>query len=146
MVTALARFAVRRRRVVLAAALLFVVASIALGTGVVSRLSGAGFDDPAAASTRANAALARQFHTGTPNFLLLVRADAGVDSPAATQAAQALVARLAGERDVSNVVSYWTAGRAPVLRSTDGTQALVLARLTGSEDHATTLGERLQKT
>src|SRR4051812_40575051 len=69
-VPSLAPFAVRRRRAVLAATFLFVVASIVLGSGVVKRLSGAGFDDPAAASTRAAGTIAREFHTGTPDFVL----------------------------------------------------------------------------
>src|SRR3954468_24036303 len=116
-VTSLACFAVRRRRAVLAVTFLFVVASIVLGSGVVKRLSGAGFDDPAAASTRASDALAHQFHTGTPHFLLLVKADGGVDAPEATAAAEQLTSRLSTEPGVSNVVSYWTGGRPKVLRS-----------------------------
>src|SRR3954452_4355031 len=94
-VTSLARFAVRRRRAVLAVTFLFVVASIVLGSGVVKRLSGAGFDDPAAASTRATGIIARDFHAGTPNFVLLVKAAGGVDAPAAATAAERLTARLA---------------------------------------------------
>src|SRR4051794_41835121 len=82
-VTSLARFAVRRRRAVLAVTFLFVVVSIVLGSGVVKRLSGAGFDDPAAASTRAADTIAREVHTGTPHFVLLVKADGGVDAPTA---------------------------------------------------------------
>src|SRR3954447_7103729 len=108
MVTALARFAVRRRHLVLALTFVFVAASIVLGSGVVKRLSGAGFDDPAAASTRAGDALAQQFHTGTPNFLLLVRTPHGVDDAQATAAGEQLTGRLAGEAGGRKVVSYLT--------------------------------------
>ena len=122
---------------------LFVIVSLALGVGVVKRLSGGGFDDPAAASTKAANTLAADFHTGVPNFVLLVHAGDGVDRPDAAAAATALTRRLAGEEGVGTVVSYWTAGRPSALRSTDGTEALILARLLGSEDHTTTRGQQL---
>jgi len=144
-VTALAGFAVRRRRLVLALTFVFVAASVVLGSGVVKRLSGSGFDDPAAASTRAATVLAQRFHTGVPNFVLLVKAQGGVDNPEVAQAATALTGRLAAEPGVANVTSYWTSGRASVLRSNDGSEALILARLTGSEDHATTHAQDLEK-
>jgi RND superfamily putative drug exporter len=146
MVTAIARFAVRRRKAVLAAAALFVLLSIALGAGVVSRMSGAGFNDPASASSRAARALSSQFHSGTPNFVLLVKAAGGVDDADAAAAGKQLTAQLAAEQGVANVLSYWTAGRAPVLRSTDRTEAMVVARLVGGDDNATTRAHRLDKT
>ncbi|MEO6121699.1 MAG: MMPL family transporter, partial [Acidimicrobiales bacterium] len=40
----------------------------------------------------------------------------------------------AGEAGIDQAVSYWTLGSAPPLRSTDGNQALVLARIAGDED------------
>src|SRR4051794_3642025 len=145
MVTAIARFAVRRRKAVLAAAALFVVLSIALGAGVVSRMSGAGFSDPASASIRAERALSSQFHSGTPNFVLLVKTSGGVDAPDVAAAGKQLTAQLAAEPGVGNVVSYWTGGRAAVLRSTDGTEAMVVARLLGGDDNSTSRGHDLDK-
>ena len=145
MVVAIARFAVRRRKAVLAAAALFVVLSIALGAGVVSRMSGAGFSDPASASIRAARALSGQFHNGTPNFVLLVKTRGGVDAPDVTDAGRQLTAQLAAEPGVGNVVSYWTAGRASVLRSTDGTEAMIVARLLGGDDNSTSRGHELDK-
>src|SRR5947209_12374043 len=145
MVVALARFAVRRRKAVLAAAALFVLLSIALGSGVVSRMSGAGFSDPASASIRAERAVASEFHSGTPNFVLLVKASSGVDAPDVAAAGKQLTAQLAAERGVGNVVSYWTAGRSPVLRSTDGTEAMVVARLLGGDDNSTSRGHELDQ-
>src|SRR5947209_1210312 len=145
MVVAIARFAIRRRKAVLAAAALFVLLSIALGAGVVSRMSGAGFSDPASASSRAARALGSQFHSGTPNFVLLVKTRDGVDAPDVTAAGRQLTAQLASEPGVGNVVSYWTGNRAAVLRSTDHTEAMVVARLLGGDDNATALAHRLDK-
>src|SRR5881398_579176 len=145
MVIAIARFAVRRRKAVLATAALFVLLSIALGAGVVSRMSGAGFSDPASASSRAGWALSSQFHTGTPNFVLLVKTRGGVDAPDVTAAGQQLTAQLSAEPGVANVVSYWTAGRASVLRSRDGSEAMIVARLLGGDDNSTSRGHELDK-
>jgi len=144
-ITSLARFAVRRRRLVLVATLVFVALSIVLGTGVVKRLSGGGFNDPKAASTRAAQALTREFHSGVPNLVLLVKAPGGVDAPAAAASGVALTQRLAAQRNVVDVVGYWTSGKPAVLRSKDGTEVMILARIAGPEDQATTRGQDISK-
>ena len=130
----LADLLVRRRRVVLLTTLGFVLIAGAIGGKVASRLSSGGFTDPGVQSSRAADILRDTFHQGDPNLLLLVTAPSGVDSPAAEQAARALTTRLAAEPQVTQVVSYWSLGRATGLRSRNATQALVLARITGSDD------------
>src|SRR6266516_1216476 len=130
----LARSLLRRRVLVLVAAVAVVGAAGVLGAGVVSKLRSGGFEDPAASSTRAQAALRDSFHTGEPNLVLLVTADGGtVDQARLASGGLELTRRLAAERDVSEVQSYWTT-KAPQLRSTDGRQALVLARIAGDDD------------
>jgi RND superfamily putative drug exporter len=133
--TRLAQVIVRRRRLVLLVAFLALVVAGVFGGGVAKRLSSGGFNDPGAQSTQANNVLSDQFHTGAPNVVLLVTAKSGttVDSPAVVQAGQALTARLGREADVSQATSYWSLGQPP-LRSKDGTQALVLGRLSGTDD------------
>ena len=74
------------------------------------------------------------FGAGSPNLVLLVRATSGsVDDPATQAAGAALTKELSEEPGVAGVASYWTL-QAPPLKSTRGDQALVLARLTGTED------------
>ena len=135
MLTRLARVIVRRRRLVLVLAFIALVVAGIFGGGVAKRLSSGGFNDPGAESTQANNILRDQFHTGDPNVVVLVTAKAGttVDSPTVADSGQALTARLAREPDVSQATSYWSLGQPP-LRSKDRTQALVLARLTGTDD------------
>ena len=136
MLTRLASFTVLRRRLVLTLTAVFLALAGGLGGGVAGQLSGGGFDDPDSESVRAAAVLDAQFDAGTPDLLLLVEAPQGVDDPAAVQDAERLVARLSAEPGVTQVVSWWTAGRPDALRSTGGDKALVLARLTGTEDDA----------
>jgi RND superfamily putative drug exporter len=128
----LAPILVARRRLVLVLAFVFLALAGGLGGGVAKELSAGGFDDPKAPSERAAVALETQFHTGASNFLLLVGTPAGVEG--ATTPGTELTRRLAAEPGVTDVLSYWTAGRADTLRSQDSTQALVLARLTGTQD------------
>ena len=125
---------VARRRLVLVLAVVFLALAGGLGGGVAKELSAGGFADPKQQSEQAAAALDRTFHTGASNFVLLVKTPAGVDK--AANEGSALTARLAAEPGVSAVVSYWNAGRPDTLRSKDSSQALVLARITGSEDDA----------
>jgi putative drug exporter of the RND superfamily len=134
MLERLARLLLRRRLLVLVAAIAVVGLAGVFGSGVVDKLRSGGFEDPAASSTRAREALADVFHTGEPNLVLLATANHGtVDQAAATSRGLELTRRLAAERDVTEVQSYWTA-KAPPLRSNDGRQALVLARITGDDD------------
>ena len=132
MLSRLAPVLVARRRLVLVLAFVFLAVAGAVGGGVAKELSSGGFADPKQQSERAAAALDATFHTGPSNFALLVKTPAGVDQAAAPGAA--LTRKLAAEKGVTDVVSYWTAGRPDTLRSRDRTQALVLARITGSQD------------
>ncbi|HVM68093.1 MAG TPA: MMPL family transporter, partial [Acidimicrobiales bacterium] len=126
---------VRHRRAVLAGALIAVLAAFGYGGKVAERLNNGGFADPAAASTRANGLLDSQFHAGSPNVVLLVTARTGtVDSPAVAAEGRALTAQLARMPGVDGAASYWSLGDVAPLRSTNGRQALVLARLTGNDD------------
>src|SRR4051812_11417391 len=106
----------------------------AIGGGVAKELSGGGFDDPKAPSEQAAALLHAQFGSGTPTIALLLTSKGNVDDPAIAAAGQKLAAQFAGERGVTQVVSYWSVGRPETLRSRDGHRALVLARIQGSDD------------
>jgi RND superfamily putative drug exporter len=133
----LGRFTVRHRRGILVASVLFVVLAGILGGGVVARLSSGGFDDPGSASATAAQVLTDRFHAGPSDVVLVVGATDGtpVDSAAVSTAGTALAAKLAHEKGVQDVASYWTT-HAPAMRSTDGTLALVTARLDSTGDAA----------
>ena len=140
MLARLAPVLVARRRLVLLLLVVFLAVAGGLGGTVAKELSGGGFEDPHQQSERAAAALALDFGAGPSNFLLLVDAPPSRSAtPAVDEAARAgaaLTARLAREPGVTAVRSYWTSGHAAALRSRDGRQGLVLARLTGSPDEA----------
>ncbi len=150
MFTALGHLTVRRRRLVLGLTGAFLVLAAVLGSGVFSRLSGGGFDDPSSESSRVERLLEDRFGTGSANLVLLV--DAHGDAPAGTPAVDApdveaaatrLQDRLAADRDVAEVASYWSYGRVAPLRSRDGTEAVVVVRLAGDPDRVQDASERI---
>ncbi len=147
MLSRLAPVLVAHRRLVLVLAMLFLAVAGGFGGGVAKELSAGGFEDPTSESERAAVALDSEFNTGASNFLLLVTTPAGVNQ--ATQAGTALTRQLAAEPGITDVVSYWTSGRAESMTSRDGSSALVLARLTGSSDdrvdRARDLGKKYDK-
>jgi RND superfamily putative drug exporter len=128
----LADLAASRPRTVLAGAAVFLLVSLACGHDAADHLRGLGATDPAAPSTAAARTLSTEFPAGNPNLVLLVDCDRGVDDPACAADGSAVAARLGREASVTGVAAYWRE-RAPALRSRDGRQALITARLTGSE-------------
>jgi RND superfamily putative drug exporter len=130
----LAGLILRKPRAVLLVTLLLVLAAGAASSGLNSRVTLGGYEKEGSESQRTTQVLQDKFDQGDPNLVLLVTDERGVDSPAAQAAGLALTQRLAGEADLSNVVSYWSAGRAEQLRSQDSSKALVTATIEGDFD------------
>ncbi|MEU9605356.1 MMPL family transporter [Streptomyces sp. NPDC048057] len=137
------RLVTARPRLALLAALVVTVLAVFAGSGVADRMGSGGWEDPGAESTYATEALEREFPDSQPNLLLLV--DAGrqsVDSEAVAAAGRQLTERLAAQDDVTGVGSYWQSP-SPALRSEDGHEALIVARILGDEKAAAQTMERL---
>ncbi|MGH9190861.1 MAG: MMPL family transporter [Acidimicrobiales bacterium] len=144
MFTRIGRFTVRRRRLVLALTVLFVLAAGAGGAGAFGALEDEGFDDPGSESSRASRFLQEEVGTDEPEMVLLVEAEgnADVDDPEVAAAATELTEALAGEPEVASAISYWSLGGAPQLRSTEGTSALVVVDVDGDDETVGDLGDR----
>ncbi|MFJ7202957.1 MMPL family transporter [Streptomyces sp. NPDC098789] len=127
------RFVTARPRLSLLVALVLTALAVLAGSGVADRMGSGGWQDPDARSTYATKALEREFPASQPNLLLLVDAGAaGVDDPAVAAEAARLTERLAAEQGIAGVGSYWQS-HLPALRSEDGHQALIAARVEGDE-------------
>ena len=141
MLARIAEVVIRRRRGVLVGAVVLFALGGALGGNVAEHLSAGGFDDPGSESYQADQILLERFDAGVPNIVLLATAPGAgaggvpaVDGPEAEAAGLALTERLDAIPDVTNVVSYWSIGKQPPLRSEDGTHALVIGRILGTQD------------
>ncbi|MFF4100455.1 MMPL family transporter [Streptomyces sp. NPDC001903] len=130
------RIVTARPRLSLLLALVVTALAVLAGGGVADRMGSGGWEDPDARSTYAAKVLEREFPGSQPNLLLLVDAAAagaaGVDDPAVAAEAERLTAQLASEQGVAGVGSYWRT-HLPALRSEDGRQALIAARVLGDE-------------
>jgi len=132
---ALARFVFAHRRAIVVVTGVGIVAAGIFGAQVTKKTSQGGFDASTEQSIRAATVLQNDLHGGQPNLILLVTAhDGSVDSPSVAAAGRALTARLAAEPNMANVMSYWSLGSVPVLRSAHGSQALILGRIVGNQD------------
>ncbi|MCX2179991.1 MMPL family transporter [Streptomyces sp. SKN60] len=136
------RLVTARPRLSLLVALVLTALAVLAGGGVADRMGSGGWEDPDAESTRAIQVLEREFPASQPNVLLLVDAgSAGVDAPAVVAEARRLAERLDAQEGVDGVGSYWQTG-SPALRSKDGRQGVIAARIDGEEKAA---GEILQR-
>ncbi|MCT2591701.1 MMPL family transporter [Streptomyces sp. N2-109] len=125
----IAELCLHRARALLLLTLVAVVAMGALGVGAFGKLQAGGFEDPGAPSSRAQRVIDDDFG-GDSNLVLHVRADSGIDSPAAEKAGRELTEGVRNTPHVANVVSYWDS-ESSSLTSRDGNQALVLAHVEG---------------
>ncbi|MEU5371036.1 MMPL family transporter [Streptomyces sp. NPDC005951] len=136
------RFVTARPRLALLAALVITALAVFAGSGVADRMGSGGWQAPDAESTYATEVLAREFPASQPNLLLLVDSgSAGVDDPAVAAEAARLTERLKAEPGISGVGSYWETA-SPALRSEDGQEAIIAARIGGDEK---TAGETLDR-
>ncbi|MFD9599460.1 MMPL family transporter [Streptomyces sp. NPDC059970] len=127
------RFVTARPRLALLAALVITALAVFAGSGVADRMGSGGWEAPDAESTYTTKALEREFPASQPNLLLLVDSgSASVDDPAVAAEAARLTERLAGEKDITGVGSYWQS-KAPALRAEDGREALIAARIEGDD-------------
>jgi putative drug exporter of the RND superfamily len=144
MFTRIGRFTVRRRRLVLALTVLFVLAAGAGGSGAFGAFQDEGFEDPGSESYRASRFLQEEIGTDEPEMVLLVKARGGanVDDPAVAAAGTELTGALAAEPEVASAISYWSLSGAPELRSNAGTAALVVVDVDGDDETVGDLGDR----
>ncbi|WP_405772258.1 MMPL family transporter [Streptomyces sp. NBC_01538] len=125
--------AARRRTVLIAGAVLFLLAA-AFGAGAQAALSLSRFEAPGSESATAEQILHQQFKDGSPNYVLLVTTKDGgtVDDPEVVAEGRKLTEDLAGREGVDTVGSYWSRGEHSALVSEDRSQALVVAWLQGT--------------
>lgn len=130
----LAGLVLRRPRAVLLWTLVVVLVGSGLAGGLLSRVTLGGYDKRGSEAAEATAVLQGTFKQGDPNLVLLFTDPGGVDGAAATSAGTALTQRLAGEPDLTNVTSYWAAGKPAAMKSADGRQAIVVGTINGDFD------------
>lgn len=136
----LGRFTHRRRVLVLLVVGALAVLAAWYGPGVTDRVSGGGFDDPAAESARAAATLADHLGRSEADVVALYRhPDLAPDDDAFAAAVTDVLAGL-DPGAVDRVVHPWAPGLPPEVRAgllgTDGRSAVVTVTVTGADEDA----------
>lgn len=128
----------RPKRVLLIFALVLVVAGV-LAAGTLPQLQLARFETPGSPAVLAQEELAG-LGSGPPNVTVLITAhDGDVDQPDVVAAVGEVEAALDAEPGIEDVFSYWSSDDWEVLRSGDGSQALIVARAAGEATEARAL-------
>jgi putative drug exporter of the RND superfamily len=146
---AIARFVINSPRRTITIALLVMVGTAVFGIPVADSLSGAGFQDPNADSTRASNLLATKFGQGDLQMLITVNSNDGVRSGAAHGIGTDIAHRLESSPYVAHVTSPWTAppSASASLISKDGKTGVIVAGVKGSrrdaQKHAQALSNEL---
>ena len=137
---------VRRRRAVLA---LFIVLLIAGGVSsalLIPRLSTGGYSDPASESAKAASYLTSTFHAKDPALAIVVDSKNSVTDPTTVADAALLEKAISAEVGVTKVVSYWSTGGAPALKSTDGKAGYIFVYTAANDPgNSTALAKIVQK-
>src|SRR3954452_21462209 len=133
MFEALGRVMYRRRRRVVALALVLVVFSGVWGTGVFGHLTGASFEDPDSESSRAAEVAVAELGRDAADVVVLYSSDdRTVDDPAFRDAVTSTLDALPADA-VVGTTTFWNAGAAPLV-SHDRHATYAVLTLTG-DDH-----------
>ena len=122
----LGHFAVRRKKI---AVVLFLIATLVaggVGAQVFNRLDSGGYSIASSDSYKVYEYISETLNESDPAIVVMVDAGMDVNDPTVAARAVALEKKMAGEEGVSKTLSYWSAGGAPSLKSSDGKAAYIL--------------------
>jgi RND superfamily putative drug exporter len=100
-----------------------VVLAGGIGSAVFGKLDSGGYSDPNSDSAKAFTYLTDVFKVKDPAVVLVVETKDGITNPSAIASATKLENQIKTEPGVDSTLSYWSAGGAPALKSTDGKSA-----------------------
>ena len=124
---------VKRRKRTLALFFLAIITLGGVGSMVFSRLDSGGYSDPKSESAKVWTYLTDTFKVKDPAVVLVVKSKTSVDDPAVIETALELESKVRAESSAEKVMSYWTAGKLPMLRSTDGKSAYIFIYLKSTD-------------
>ena len=124
----------RHKKAVLSIFILATILAGAIGSQVFSRFDSGGYSDPNSDSAKVWEYLDDTFKVKDPAIVLVVDAkDKSVDDPSVVAAAQKLESQVRQETSAESVLSYWSAGNAPSLKSKDGSAAFIFIYLKSTD-------------
>lgn len=120
----------RRSKAIFLLSVVLVLLFGTIGTQVFSRFDSGGYSDPNSDSAKVFEYLEETFGVKDPAVVITLESSSGsVDDETTVAAATALENQLRSETSAQSVLSYWSAGRTPAFKSTDGTAAYIFVYL-----------------
>ena len=130
----LAHFVVRRRRSTLVVFILVFLCAGGIGSLAFSRMDSGGYSDPKSESAKAYKYLTEHFSVKDPSVVLII--DSGsrnLDDSAVIASEARLEAQVRKVAGVSQTLSYWSAGKSPTLKSSDGRAGFLFVYITKND-------------
>ena len=119
-------FAVRRKKIAVITFIVSILVAGGFGAQVFNRLDSGGYSIASSDSYKVYEYISETLKESDPAIVVMVDAGTSVDDPAVAARAVALEKRMGAEEGVSKTLSYWSAGGAPSLKSSDGNAAYIL--------------------
>jgi RND superfamily putative drug exporter len=136
---------VSKSKLIFAIYLIAVILAGGIGSAVFGKLDSGGYSDPKSDSAKAFTYLTDVFKVKDPAVVLVVETKDGIANPSAIASATKLENQIKTESGVDSTLSYWSAGGAPSLKSTDGKSAFLFIFSDDVDwDNVQSLGKEIQ--
>jgi RND superfamily putative drug exporter len=122
----LGHFAVRRKKIAVITFVISILVAGGIGAQVFNRLDSGGYSIASSDSYKVYTYITDVLKESDPAIVVMVDAATSVDDPVVAAKAIALEKKMGAEEGVSKTLSYWSAGGAPSLKSSDGNAAYIL--------------------
>ena len=114
---------VAKKKLIFGLYLVAIILAGTIGSAVFGKLDSDGYSNPNSDSAKAFTYLTDVFKVKDPAVVLVVETKDGITNPSAIASATKLENQIKTESGVGSTLSYWSAGGAPSLKSTDGKSA-----------------------
>ena len=123
-----------KKKIVLSLFLLATILAGGIGSQVFARFDTGGYSDPNSDSAKVWDYLDETFKVKDPSVVLIIDAkDKSVDDPSVVAIATELESKVRAESSAESVLSYWSSGGAPSLKSKKGTSAFIFVYLKSND-------------
>ena len=127
-------FVARRRKLLLSLSLLVAILAGGIGSQVFTRFDSGGYSNPNSDSAKVWDYLKNTFDSRDPSIVLAINSNsADINDPQVIESVKRLEAKIGQEPTAEKVISYWSSGFAPTLRSKDGKSGLLFVYLKSTD-------------
>jgi RND superfamily putative drug exporter len=137
---------IKRKKLIFALFIVAILSAGLIGSSVFGKLDSGGYNNPKSDSSMAFEYLTDVFKIKDPAVVLVVETKNGLTEPDVVAAVTKLETAIKSEPEVGSTLSYWSAGGAPSLKSSDAKSAFLFVYSEDVEwDTVQSLGKRIQE-